>query len=91
MAFQESIKKIQKLPEGLRKIIFYFIVAISGLIMLSFWLVSSKNNISMVINSAKPIDLPDFSINNPNIDINDTVNALNVVSEENSLGELIEK
>jgi len=94
-----TIKKLQNLPESHKKVIFFIVIAISTLILGYRLIISIENNITIISRSAKSISLPEFKINQPNIDNIDVnnidfsnidIDPLDVVSESDSR-EIIEK
>lgn len=81
MNIRKYIKKLQALPEGKKKIIFFTVVVISVLILGFFYIQSTVKNLSKIGESFKSVDLPKLDmpqpdINLPDIEINDVVSDL---------------
>ncbi len=82
MKLQESIKKLQALPEAKKKIIFFTVMSISAVILLFFLFQSTKSNLSKIVESVKSVDLPkiDFPQGASN-NLSNIKDALNGVSQ----------
>lgn len=75
---QEYIKKLRALPEPKKKVVFISVMTVSVLII-GFWgIISTKNGIEKIgqsatlINFPEEIDISDSQINTPDVEINDT-------------------
>jgi len=87
------IVKLQVLPENQKKIIFFTIIIISALVMATFGIMATRNNISKIGDSIKSMDISQFKIpenqppNNQEKDFNNT----DIVKEINNTIDEIKK
>lgn len=62
MTMKDSIAKLQNLPEGRKKVVFFIVMGIVVLVALFFGIVLTKKNISTIGRSLKQISFPKIDI-----------------------------
>jgi len=74
MKFAENVKKffekLQNLPENKKKIILWTIVAITGIIMMFFWVSGAVKDFSKIGGEIKKIKMPEINFSDmPKLDM----------------------
>ena len=62
MKVHEYIKKLQGLSDPKKKIIFFAVIIVSGLILGFFWVKSTGNNLAKIGNSLQAVNLPKIDL-----------------------------
>ena len=85
MTIQGRIKNLQALPEHKKKIVFFSVIIVVGLVLLIFSIKGTKDGISKIgyflqtIN-LPPINMPDYKAEMPNIDLSEFSAQLEALS-----------